>query len=362
VKKVLIHIGTPKTGTSSIQHTLLRAQRRGSLGTVCYPDFFASKFGAGNPHSILSYIYRPDKPVRIFRPKKRQEMLNALLPGFKREMEKYVLGSNNIILSAESIARFGREDIARFKKDLEQYGFGEFAVVVYVRNPAECYLSRVNQRLKACSIVPDPRKFKYAFRKAIVRWGREFEGRIIVRPFERALLHQGCVVQDMLKVSSEFFGEEMSNIEIVNRNTSLSAEACAVMQRYRGFYHGDVENIFMRDSSRLARMLRKSEAALPQTRPRLKKGIGRLIMDGHREALVWLRSEHGIDFLSDAGEPASDWNPPLGAIKVGDVMDLQEELVEKLLLHVVREALTRPAPSIAAPRSRKLLAILGITP
>lgn len=54
-KTALLHIGTPKTGTTSIQHCLARAQADGCLGPVRYPSWG----GVHDHNECLLMLYRP---------------------------------------------------------------------------------------------------------------------------------------------------------------------------------------------------------------------------------------------------------------------------------------------------------------
>jgi len=103
-----------------------------------------------------------------------------------------------------------------------------------------------------------------------------------------------------------------------------------------------MDGVHLHDSSRLVRLLRESQASLPQTRPRLRPGIDEIIMSSHRDDLAWLRAEHGIDFPGRGAGPASTWAPGGSEIQVADIMEYRDEIVQQLLLHALRSALAAP--------------------
>lgn len=353
VKKLLIHIGTGKTGTTSIQRSLLVAQRLGTLGPVCYPDVLKSKWRSPNPHAFLGYVYRPRHVPGIFRPKDRQDALKALIPEFRRDLEGYFLKNDNIILSTEYLAACNQEEIVRFRKDLEQYAFSDVAVIVYVRNPADFYLSAINQNLRKSPNIVDPRRFRYQFRRAVSRWSDAFDGKIIVRPFDRSLFRLNCVVQDFVQVASGFFSREMGPVESLNSNESLSAEAMVLLQKYRRFRSHDTNNLLKRDAARLRKILVESAQALPQTKARLRRGVEALITERHKDDLSWLHSQHGIDFRPQSDGAAPDWKPPRRGLQVEDIVESRSEIVDQLLLYALQSALGRRSAKRGAARERR---------
>jgi hypothetical protein len=221
-------------------------------------------------------------------------MLNAVMTDFKRELDTCFLQNDNIILSTEYLNVFSRQEVVRFRADLEQYALGDVAVVIYVRKPADFYLSLVNQAIRRSSTIHDPRTYRYEFRRAISIWSEIFDGKIIVRPFDRALLHQHCVVKDFVKLASDFFSHEIAGVEPRDANESLSAEGCMVLQMYRDVLPGHSDSLHIRRTPPgLVRILRQSLENLPQSKARLRKEVEEVITERRSELAahaVWDRS------------------------------------------------------------------------
>jgi hypothetical protein len=336
MKRLLVHIGTSKTGTTAIQSSLLAAQRRGTLA-VCYPDFsWVRERRQANPHAYLGYLYRKSAPPRVYLGKSGEAVafLAAEEAGFRKEFADALSSQDNVILSAESLSALPPEEIARFREDLSAYPFDETAIVVYVRNPAQVYLSSAQQKLKASAIVRNPRNYHYRFRGVIRAWSRAFEGRIIVRPFDLAQLHQSCAVRDFVKVSEAFFGRDLGQVESAAANVSLSAEGMYILQKYRRAFYSDAENVFRADSNLLVRILTDSLGRIRQNRPRLRPEVAGVILRRHRKQLEWLRSQYGIDFPA-AGNPAAG-SPAIreGRLELDDIIEIDRGIVDELLLHV----------------------------
>jgi hypothetical protein len=82
-KSVLLHIGTPKTGTTSIQHSLVRARMNGDLGQVCYPLLE----GDSNQQRLAVLYLNPDELGRLI-PSER-ERYPVREKSYKRMREQY---------------------------------------------------------------------------------------------------------------------------------------------------------------------------------------------------------------------------------------------------------------------------------
>ena len=108
-KRLIIHIGPHKTGTTSIQHMLYRFSRSEN-SSFCYPCLEANQFGH---HSLAEAIYRSDARE---------------LGRLRREIE----GSPKIcVLSSEEFCYLPQSALMEFKKYL---GRAEVSVVYYARN------------------------------------------------------------------------------------------------------------------------------------------------------------------------------------------------------------------------------------
>ena len=353
MRKLLVHIGTSKTGTTAIQSSFMEAQRRGAL-SVCYPDFsWARRHPRRNPHAFLGYVYRRRHPPRVFAYKADDSRLylEAQRQDFAKEFARALRENDRVVLSAESLSGMQPEEIRAFRDELRSHAFDRILVAVYVRNPAQIYLSSAQQKLKASSILRDPRKYRYRFREIIEKWSSAFDANVVVRPFERALLHQNCVVRDFSRVAADFFGCDVGPVETLDANVSLSAEGMAVMQKYRRAYYPRANDVHKPDSTRLVRLLAESQSALPQTKPRLRPEVASLILARHHDELAWLREKHGIDLGPAGNGSGAGWRPAHDALEVSDVVDLDQGVLEELLRYAWRCASAWPGagPAPADP-------------
>lgn len=96
MKQLLLHIGTAKTGTSSIQGALANAQRRGALGDVVYPK------AVGANHNYLAALYQsPDRLQRLLASRKAadDEAFTARVARFREDVFAAIEQNDKIILS-----------------------------------------------------------------------------------------------------------------------------------------------------------------------------------------------------------------------------------------------------------------------
>ena len=360
VKKVLLHIGTGKTGTTSIQHTLDRAAGQGRLGRVAYPHL------RGKDHNFIAALYRPyGKLPRIYKsaygPDPTPEF-EADVATFREGLWDVVDRNDRVIISGEYMTAFQPEDARALRDDLHRHGVTEVLVVMYVRDPASYYLSWLQQRVKAASRFEPPAAWRDRSFEAVRVWRNTFS-ELRVRPFDRRLLDGGDAVCDFLGVASDFFGGDLRNagIEVLTRNESISAEGMVLMHRYRDQFYPEEQNIFKPDSSGIHSVLQRSKAILPQTTPRLRYEVAQMVLRNHAIELEALWDDYGIDFRPDPA--AGDGCATVEGARLADLADVlephDEEVLDRLVLHALRHGfssqpdLIRRPPADATPGRRR---------
>lgn len=323
MKRVLVHIGTPKTGSSSIQATLAAAVGANHLNQVCYPQLH------GRDHYFLPALYR--QLERLPRGLRRQylgreKLLQKTREAVREELFAAISRHENLIISAESLTSFDADDVRAFIADLRRCGVSRVGVLVYVRDPAALYLSAMQQRLKTTHLIPTPSHFRYNFIEAIDAWSPQVSN-LIVRPFDRPQLRGGDVVHDFVVEASTFFGHPILHAEAEYRtvNESISAEAMLLLQRYqRSLRNGKLCNAEQR--RQLLDALQQQSALAEHTRPVLKRHWVYQLRANHRPALDALRERFGVEICprDESG------GQPLGAAQLAPA--IKHVAVENLLL------------------------------
>jgi hypothetical protein len=147
-KRAVVHIGTTKTGTKTIQRALFSARSKLlSDAGILYPSI------AANQSTYLGTIFRDEAPrrVQLIDPDATDEESVARLGRkYRASLDADIASSDwhTLVISAESLSGFDAKAIARLIEWLTEY-VSDISVVAYVRHPVDWTRSAVLQRLKA---------------------------------------------------------------------------------------------------------------------------------------------------------------------------------------------------------------------
>lgn len=233
-KKLLLHIGTTKTGNTSIHQALVHAKAKGDLGQVCYPLW------RGDLHQArMAAVYCPDElstllPSLRGRYPPRDKCFRRMLQKYRKFIFKELRSAESAIISAETFSHlFSSMHAEMLREDLKALGYTEFHIVLYVRDPADFYLSSTSQSLRMSDEQPfikDPLKFRYEFLRIAETWEQVFPGQLIVRKYPTASHF------DVLEDFSNLLERRMGIVlpcHSIRKNSSLSTEAMQVLHDYR---------------------------------------------------------------------------------------------------------------------------------
>jgi hypothetical protein len=338
-KIALLHIGTAKTGSTSIQRWLANAQRGGSLGTVCYP-LWRSNYN----HQRLVTLYKPYEEL----PSPMRQSYGPCGRPYKHMRDTYreflfreLRDASAAIISGESLCSvFSPPNAARLREDLESLGFQKFHVVLYVRDPADYFLSNMQQALKMTYELPfvrDPSTFIYEFLRYTETWEKVFPGKLIVRKFPTDPCHD--VIDDFADVLQQCLNISLPRVPL-RMNSSHSTEAMQIIQDYRETFWPDTE-ILTPDTARLIEFLSWSRQEMPQTRPVLKKEIAEQIRANHKADAKELYDRYGVDLgLGNCNSKAV--SPRDEPHRVSEIVDsFDSDIAYRLLLRLARYEITR---------------------
>ena len=350
MKQLLLHIGTGKTGTTSIQHAITRAFKEKNLGNVTYPDI------SGSNHNFVAEVYKdPKRLSRSSRHRYRSQLRNntftELTSRVRDNLRQWIAKNDCTILSGEYFGGLSALEVQQFYEDLQLWGVERVRVLIYIRHPSSYYLSFIQQQLKGSHQITHPEVFKYRFRQSIQRW-QAVTTDVIVRQFDRCNLIGNDVISDFVRQVSDFFGEviEGDRIGLIRENESLSAEGMLILQRYRFLFHRARKNVPATDSGKLLRILTGSQALMKQTKAEISPAAGQLITERHREDIVWLLEHFQIDLSHDGAEQCvegclPDKSPGHSRSDLEFVLDsYDEKILEELLFLCLHESLAGRIP------------------
>jgi len=232
IRNVFIHIGLPKTGTTSLQESLLKNRKQLSQidGGYQYPEisfihhgrFIFLKF-TDNPENHLMYIKRI----------KTRRNLVKYLSNEQSSFEEQILNTtyNNLIVSGEQIPRLDEGQLTEFKNYISGLApKAELIIVLCTREHVSKASSSIQQRLKVgkdidvSKVIDDTAVFyQEKIPKFIDTFGRN---KIITYKFEDAVKHpNGPIGMFLDKIHAS--AEELKlinvkkNIGYSNKSTEL---------------------------------------------------------------------------------------------------------------------------------------------
>ncbi|MEM0905894.1 MAG: hypothetical protein AAGJ94_00930 [Pseudomonadota bacterium] len=187
MKTMFVHIGHPKTGTTSIQQTF-----RHNAARLADEDLFYFS-GYGTHHPVAWTFHKTPKPShnsklaqRVYRDFVSAARASRCSTGF---------------LSSETLVRLKPDEIANLLNAMKPLA-QTIKVLLYVRHPVGFAISSAAQAVRmgqALSHV-DVHPRKITLRHMVTKW-RDAIGaeNLIIRPFDREQLLNGDVVDDVLE-------------------------------------------------------------------------------------------------------------------------------------------------------------------
>lgn len=296
MKRCWIHIGMPKTGSTSIQ-SHLEKRRRGPgwrfivIGKLANMNReMHAMFGT---HPERWYWFKKQGMGREEIQQQGALMRDRLAKAITRSTEE------NLILSSEALTLIRPRGI-RALHDFLKPLCDEIKVVGYVRPPTDFTISSFQQAVKnganSFSRVEGP-LYQFRFEKFDKIFGRK---NVILRKFQPAAFTDKCIVVDFC----ELLGIEPPQAGEVERlNESLCREACGILYAYHKFGPGyGVGSDVIRENSNLIRPLLAMEG------PRFR--FSHEFLQGATENLgadvAWMESRLGISLAETVRNAPTD--------------------------------------------------------
>ena len=151
-KKLVLHVGTPKTGTSAIQKLLAANKKALAAHGMCYP-LFKVTWPAVSHERNGQFLYQKTMHAAGY-PKANGvhpvEMADKAFEKFKRVVQEGPC--DTVILSEETLWQMlsrRKGALAALKQICDELGFEEYQVIVYLRRQDLFLESAWNQNVKA---------------------------------------------------------------------------------------------------------------------------------------------------------------------------------------------------------------------
>lgn len=283
-----LHIGMPKTGTSSIQESIGSTDELGNWGKYCKITTANNQTGA----FCTMFLSKPEKfHANVKRGLSKEEISetrNNYRTNFKKILQenKY----NNLLISAEGLFHVDENGLNDLFKFIKTY-YRNIVVICYIRPPTSYISSSFQQTLKSRNIQNMDLEREYPFyRKKLEKFENVFgRNSIIYSTFDKKTLQNGDVVQD-------FCGKIGINYSLINKkrtNESLSFEASAILFTYRK--NGGLFGIG-KDTMLKNRLMVEKLGELHGKKLTFCSSLILPIIEKHRDDIKWMqdRLEHSL--------------------------------------------------------------------
>lgn len=198
---LILHIGTPKTGTTSIQEFLHANRSIFADQGIAIPQLLGAK-----NHRWLAILSREVHKDASFGPLKGvpSDQIEAIKKTKAEELRAFVrkTGVPKYVASSEFLAALNQREIHRLKNLLSGI-FTNIEILVYIRSPIGLAISAMGERLKRGDIInslPHPSEVGMAdHRKLIQKWSNGFGAdKINVRILEKNFLINSDLIADFI--------------------------------------------------------------------------------------------------------------------------------------------------------------------
>lgn len=261
----ILHIGTEKTGTTTLQAFLYHNAKLFEKNGILIP----TSTGKNNARllSLTAYnISRRDDFTRTLDIQTDDQLRNIqdkILRSLKKELNAQRMSF--VIFSSEHFhSRLTTvQEIERLKQNLLSLGFYNFQIVLYLRDPVELASSLLSTAVRSGSTLKEAPKPKQPYwrnichhKDTIEKWIGVFgKEALIIRIYDDSSLHNNSIIHDFLKaVNIEF---EDSFVIPSNKNEGLSILAIELLRRVNekipyfinnqpNLIRGDIYNYFER--------------------------------------------------------------------------------------------------------------------
>ena len=337
--KLLVHYGRPKTGTTSLQHALYRSRRMLQKHGILYPV-------ARHPredHRLLSALFKlpqdvhPDTRGRFGGDAGRlRAAAQALFEDIRRQAGRS--RPDLLVLSSESFFHTATpEGQDRFRGLLAELA-SEVEICIYFRDPADLYLSSMQQAVKRSKGIRPPRPMQD--RRGVEVIEAAFGRPVAACAFDREQLLGGDIVRDFEQrfLAPHLNGPTVASLRL---NESISAEALAILDRYRRWRHREAVADVGAEIAQLARIIaaievRNGRFHKPRLKPQWADEIRRASTD-----LLWLRDRYGlvfgkVNYEAIDGQPITDVGP---APRPEDIIEVDEAWRDEIVLELLSRGL-----------------------
>jgi hypothetical protein len=285
--RIIVHFGLPKTGTTSIQHSLSRRLADARFHYVDFGDMDANYAVAtafkADPHK-RRHLKRGTLPDEL--PLLRERILRKL----RAELD--AAGGRTAVLSAEIISSLKEAELRDLHAVLANSG-AEVTAAGYARRPKEAMESLFQQQVRSGRDAFGMNRLFPGYRSRIQKLDTVLGRKSVqVWLFDPASFPGQCVVRDFCSRLEIAFQPK----DVIRANRGLSRPALALLYAYRRFGPGYGAGQRMQgENRRLIRRLRD----LAGPKARLHSSLVAPILEKRREVIQWMEDRLEASLAED---------------------------------------------------------------
>lgn len=225
MKRLYLHIGFNKTGSTTLQRCLFRNSTTLEQAGILYPGRLHDSYMQNYQHTPLAAAL-PERQVSWLRPGKRASLDRALRDLLARIESS---AAETVVISSEA---FGGIDMTQDRVELVQRKLAQFdtRIIAYIRRQDEYFLSTYQEEIKnggrhAFQFPRYATNRQFTFSQRLAPWRAVFGAdRVIVRPFERRFWPDGNLEYDFFDI----IGAPLDNLTPMEKPANESLSFCAL--------------------------------------------------------------------------------------------------------------------------------------
>lgn len=280
MKKLYLHIGSHKTGTTSLQSTFHKNRSELKTQGFLYPG------NEANHHKLFFITNSPEKDwPRQFKKMPREILeseIKEYMPILERDLKsnyyKQIISSEYLFIDEVESIKNAFHYLCNF--------FSDIVVYIFVRDPVGFYISAQQQMIKARSYITPPDRFRYRFKSVIEAW----------KQFCDVHVNKYSSKNDACNVFCDNIGINHTQLSPIGHraNVSLSIEQMVLLEKIQRVLYPCAEDVFKPHLRAIDHI-----DGVFSNKPRLKESAVATIIDNHKEDLEWLEETYSIDFLHE---------------------------------------------------------------
>jgi len=232
MKKLILHIGMHKTGTTSLQKIFSSSQHVLNKSNIFYADL--NKFNTANSFYVM-FLDNPTEHISfknreihdLHKAKDEQEKLMQL---WRKEFENFSNGY--YIISDEELSYLPLNGVIKMRNFLVEY-FNDITVIMYAREPISFIPSIINEHIKYGATKIRNRTFSSItyYINRIAKYVKAFgRGNIIIRSFDKKHMKNNDLFEDFFYSLNIKF--DASKLNTIVENQSLGHNALTFLLEY----------------------------------------------------------------------------------------------------------------------------------